>query len=53
MKSLSLFGEFRQFSLEIISWLPDRASKILVHSLLTVGIFQGWKIFRKQAKKFI
>ncbi|MGV8142214.1 MAG: hypothetical protein ACP5NS_01095 [Candidatus Pacearchaeota archaeon] len=53
MKTLSLFDEVKHFMLDnVVSFIPQQVSRIAVHALLTVGIFQGWKIFRKQIKKF-
>ena len=50
MKSISPIIEVKHFILENISWIPQQVSRILVHAILTVGIFQGWKMFRKYAK---
>lgn len=52
MKSIYLFDDFKHFTLDFLSLIPDQVSKIFVHALLTVGIFQAWKLFRKHAKKF-
>ncbi len=52
MKTLSLFDEVKHFILDnVVSWIPQQVSRVLVHALLTVGVIGGWNIFRKQVKK--
>lgn len=51
MKNISIFTDARHFLLDFVEVIPQQISKVLVHALLTVGIFQGWKMFTKHARR--